>query len=97
MILYNTIVGLAAGVGLLLVVKLLNQFTNGEKVQSEAFCTRLWHHRLHPDRLGPGYLDYVAVHQGASCKHHDGRAGFGLWGIAWGRLAVHVAETRSLR
>jgi len=38
MILYNTIVGLAAGVGLLLVVKLLNQFTNGEKVQSEGFA-----------------------------------------------------------
>jgi Protein of unknown function (DUF981) len=38
MILYNTIVGLAAGVGLLLVVKLLKQFTNGEKVQPEGFA-----------------------------------------------------------
>jgi uncharacterized protein DUF981 len=38
MILYNTIVGLAAGVGLLLIVKLLNQFTNREKVQSEGFA-----------------------------------------------------------
>ena len=46
MILYNTIVGLAAGVGLLLVVKLLNQFTNGEKVQSEGFLLAL---RLLPE------------------------------------------------
>ena len=38
MILYNTIVGLAAGVGLLLVVKLLKQFSNGEKVQPEGFA-----------------------------------------------------------
>jgi len=38
MILYNTIVGLAAGVGLLLVVKLLRQFSNGEKVQPEGFA-----------------------------------------------------------
>ena len=38
MILYNTIVGLAAGVGLLLVVKLLKQFINSEKVQPEGFA-----------------------------------------------------------
>ena len=38
MILYNTIVGLAAGVALLLVVRLLKQFTNGEKVQPEGFA-----------------------------------------------------------
>ena len=38
MILYNTIVGLAAGVGLLLVVKLLKQFSNGEKVHPEGFA-----------------------------------------------------------
>jgi hypothetical protein len=38
MILYNTIVGLAAGVGLLLVVKLLKQFSNGGKVQPEGFA-----------------------------------------------------------
>ena len=37
MILYNTIVGLAAGVGLLLVVKLLKEFGNSEKVQPEGF------------------------------------------------------------
>ena len=35
MILYNTIVGLAAGVGLLLVAQLLKQFAEGEKVQPE--------------------------------------------------------------
>lgn len=38
MILYNTIVGLAAGIGLLLVVRLLKQFTNDEKVQPEGFA-----------------------------------------------------------
>ena len=38
MILYNTIVGLAAGVGLLLVAQLLKQFANGEKVQPEGFA-----------------------------------------------------------
>src|SRR5262252_1673235 len=38
MILYNTIVGLAAGVGLLLVAQLLKQFSNGEKVQPEGFA-----------------------------------------------------------
>jgi len=38
MILYNTIVGLAAGVGLFLVAKLLKQFANGEKVQPEGFA-----------------------------------------------------------
>jgi uncharacterized membrane protein len=38
MILYNTIVGLAAGVGLLLVARLLKQFANGEKVQPEGFA-----------------------------------------------------------
>ena len=38
MILYNTIVGLAAGVGLLLVVKLLKQFSDGKKVQPEGFA-----------------------------------------------------------
>jgi uncharacterized membrane protein len=37
MILYNTIVGLAAGVGLLGVAQLLKQFANGEKVQPEGF------------------------------------------------------------
>jgi len=37
MILYNTIVGLAAGAGLLGVAQLLKQFANGEKVQSEGF------------------------------------------------------------
>ena len=31
MILYNTIVGLATGVGLLLVAQLLKHFANGEK------------------------------------------------------------------
>jgi len=35
MILYNTIVGLAAGVGLLLVAKVLKQFVNDERVQPE--------------------------------------------------------------
>jgi len=38
MILYNTIVGLAAGVGLLLVAQLLKQFADGEKVQPEGFA-----------------------------------------------------------
>jgi hypothetical protein len=38
MILYNTTVGFAAGVGLLLVIRLLKQFTNGEKVQPEGFA-----------------------------------------------------------
>jgi hypothetical protein len=38
MILYNTIVGLAAGVGLLLVVQLLKQFTNGDRVRPEGFA-----------------------------------------------------------
>ena len=38
MILYNTIVGLAAGVGLLLVAQLLKQFAGGEKVQPEGFA-----------------------------------------------------------
>jgi len=37
-ILYNTIVGLAAGVGLLLVAQLLKQFAEGEKVQPEGFA-----------------------------------------------------------
>jgi hypothetical protein len=37
-ILYNTIVGLAAGVGLLLVAQLLKQFTHGEKVHREGFA-----------------------------------------------------------
>ena len=37
MILYNTIVGLAAGAGLLGVAQLLKQFANGEKVQPEGF------------------------------------------------------------
>ena len=38
MILYNTIVGLAAGVGLLLVAQLLKQLAQGEKVQPEGFA-----------------------------------------------------------
>src|SRR5215475_10090292 len=38
MILYNTIVGLAAGVGLLLVAQLLKQFAQGENVQPEGFA-----------------------------------------------------------
>src|SRR5262249_53781020 len=38
MILYNTTVGLAAGVGLLLVAQLLKQFAQGEKVQPEGFA-----------------------------------------------------------
>src|SRR5215467_4278745 len=38
MILYNTIVGLAAGAGLLLVAQLLKQFANSEKVQPEGFA-----------------------------------------------------------
>ena len=38
MILYNTIVGLAAGVGLLLVARLLKQFADGETVQPEGFA-----------------------------------------------------------
>lgn len=38
MILYNTIVGLAAGVGLLLVAQLLKRFAQGEKVQPEGFA-----------------------------------------------------------
>jgi len=37
-ILYNTIVGLAAGVGLLLVAQLLKQFAGGERVQPEGFA-----------------------------------------------------------
>src|SRR5262244_418455 len=37
-ILYNTIVGLAAGVGLLLVAQLLKHFVQGEKVQPEGFA-----------------------------------------------------------
>jgi len=37
-ILYNTIVGLAAGVGLLLVAQLLKQFVRGDKVQPEGFA-----------------------------------------------------------
>jgi len=36
--LYNTIVGLAAGVGLLLVAQLLKQFAEGKKVQPEGFA-----------------------------------------------------------
>lgn len=38
MILYNTIVGLAAGVALLLVAQLLKQFAEGKKVQPEGFA-----------------------------------------------------------
>ena len=38
MILSNTIVGLAAGVGLLLVAQLLKQFAEGDKVQPEGFA-----------------------------------------------------------
>ena len=38
MILYNTIVGLAAGTGLLLVAQLLKQFAEGKKVQPEGFA-----------------------------------------------------------
>lgn len=38
MILYNTIVGLAAGVGLVLVANLLKKLGNGEKVSSEGFA-----------------------------------------------------------
>ena len=37
MILYNTIVGSAAGAGLLGVAQLLKQFANGEKVQPKGF------------------------------------------------------------
>jgi len=37
-ILYNTIVGLAAGTGLLLVAQLLKQFAEGKKVQPEGFA-----------------------------------------------------------
>jgi hypothetical protein len=38
MILYNTIVGLASGVGLVLVAKLFRKLANGEKVQPEGFA-----------------------------------------------------------
>ena len=38
MILYNTLVGLAAGVGLLLVAQLLKHLVNGEKVQAEGLA-----------------------------------------------------------
>jgi hypothetical protein len=38
MILYNTIVGLAAGVGLLLVARLLKLLVNGQKVQPEGYA-----------------------------------------------------------
>ena len=38
MILYNTIVGLAAGVGLLLVAQLLKRFAEGKKVQPDGFA-----------------------------------------------------------
>jgi len=38
MILYNTIVGLAAGVGLVLVATLLKQFTNAEQIHPEGFA-----------------------------------------------------------
>jgi len=38
MILYNTIVGLAAGVGLILVAKLLKQFNNGENIEPEGYA-----------------------------------------------------------
>jgi len=38
MILYNTIVGLAAGVGLLLVSQLLKQFANAGPIQPEGFA-----------------------------------------------------------
>jgi hypothetical protein len=46
-ILYNTIVGLAAGVGLLLVAQLLKQFAQDEKVQPEGFALAffLWRKR----------------------------------------------------
>jgi hypothetical protein len=73
MILYNTIVGLAAGVGLLLVGQLLKQLANGEKVQPEGFA------------LGFGMTGFILTVLG---QHHDGRAGVGLRGLARRRLIL---------
>ena len=82
MILYNTIVGLAAGVGLLLVVKLLKQFSNGEKVQPEGFALTFGITGFIQTVTRPDYLSHVAVHQSVARQHHDGRAGTGIWIIA---------------
>ena len=38
MILYNTIVGLAAGVGLVLVAQMFRQLANSEKLAAEGFA-----------------------------------------------------------
>ena len=64
MILYNTIVGLAAGAGLLGVAQLLKQFANGEKVQPEGFVFDLWHDRIYSDRPWPNDFCDVALHEG---------------------------------
>ena len=97
MILYNTIVGLAAGVGLLLVVKLLKQFINGEKVQPEGFALTFGITGFIQTVTRPDYLSHVAVHQGAAREHYDGRAGARFRSIARRCLVLYVAQARDFR
>jgi hypothetical protein len=95
MILYNTIVGLAAGVGLLLVGQLLKQLANGEKVQPEGFA------------LGFGMTGFILTVLGLTisvmwpynkllhANNHDARAGVGLWGLARRCLILFVAQAQT--
>ena len=62
MILYNTIVGLAAGAGLLGVAQLLKQFANGESAAG-GLRFDLWHHRISSDPPWPNDFCDVALHE----------------------------------
>ena len=52
MILYNTIVGLAAGAGLLRVAQLLQTIRQWRKSAAGGLRFDLWHHRIYSDRPG---------------------------------------------
>src|SRR5262249_32118144 len=58
------------------------------------FRARVRYHRLHPNRAWPNDFRNVALHKGASCKHHAWRAGPGLWSIANRGWIFSVAQAR---
>src|SRR6266478_4361412 len=96
MILYNTIVGLAAGVALILVAGIFKQLANGAKVQPEGYALSFGITGFILTVLDYD-LRHVALHQGVARQHYDGRAGAGLRSIARRSFILSMAQERDLQ
>jgi uncharacterized membrane protein len=93
MILYNTIVGLATAVALVLVAELIKELANRKKVPAEGFALAFGINGFILTVLGITISVTWPYTKVLHRQHYDGRACAGFWSIACRGLVLFMVQT----